>query len=71
MILWRVVKVFSFPKMGIYILKMSYKFAEIKVLYLTLKSVWVVEMTKFVHWTCINIKNELKKFCIYNNYENV
>ena len=40
------------PKWG----SIPYRFPEIKVLYLTLKSVRAVEMTKYVHWTCINIK---------------
>ena len=51
------------PKMGIYILQISYKFTEMKALYLTLKSVWAVEMTKYVHWACINIKKE-KCLCL-------
>ena len=54
-----------FPKWG----SISYRFlinfqSEIKVLYLTLKSVWAAEMTRYVHWTCINIKKR-KMFMLH------
>ena len=48
---------FDNPKWVIYRIY-SYKFPTIKVLDTTLKSVWAVEMTKYVHWTCINIKKK-------------
>ena len=46
------------PKMGICILLISYKFTDIKVLYLRLKSSWAVEIPMYVHWTCIYINKE-------------
>ena len=37
------------------------------VLYLRLKSAWAVEITMYVHWTCIDVNKEndvLKRFQI-------